>query len=81
MSALFTPFNLGGVVIPNRIGMSALTRNRSSKSVPNEIMKQYHDQRAAGGAGLIVTEGTLITRQGSEWPDAPGIWNQEQIEG
>ncbi|KAJ7746772.1 hypothetical protein DFH07DRAFT_832281 [Mycena maculata] len=45
-------------------GMSALTRNRSSKSVPNEIMKQYHDQRAAGGAGLIVTEGTLITRQG-----------------
>ncbi|KAJ7751552.1 hypothetical protein DFH07DRAFT_745444, partial [Mycena maculata] len=38
--------------------------NRSSKTVPNEIMKQYYDQRAVGGAGLIVTEGTLITRQG-----------------
>jgi 2,4-dienoyl-CoA reductase-like NADH-dependent reductase (Old Yellow Enzyme family) len=45
-------------------GMSALTRNRSSASVPNELMKQYYDQRALGGAGLIVTEGTLITRQG-----------------
>ncbi|KAJ7746766.1 hypothetical protein DFH07DRAFT_588535 [Mycena maculata] len=81
MSALFTPFNLGSVVIPNRIGMSALTRNRSSATIPNEIMRKYYEQRAVGGAGLIVTEGTLITRQGTEWPDAPGIWNKEQIEG
>ncbi|KAJ7780328.1 hypothetical protein DFH07DRAFT_950370 [Mycena maculata] len=81
MSALFTPLKLGGITIPNRLGMSAITRNRSSKTVPNEIMKQYYEQRAVGGAGLIVTEGTLITPQGTEWPDAPGIWNQEQIEG
>jgi 2,4-dienoyl-CoA reductase-like NADH-dependent reductase (Old Yellow Enzyme family) len=47
-----------------RAGMSALTRNRSSANVPNEIMRQYYEQRAAGGAGLIVTEGTLVTRQG-----------------
>ncbi|KAJ7780329.1 flavoprotein NADH-dependent oxidoreductase [Mycena maculata] len=81
MSALFTPFKVGSVTIPNRIGMSALTRNRSSKTVPNQIMKQHYDQRVVGGAALIVTEGTLITRQGTEWPDAPGIWNQEQVEG
>ncbi|KAJ6606263.1 flavoprotein NADH-dependent oxidoreductase [Mycena vulgaris] len=81
MSALFTPLKLGSVTIPNRIGMSALTRNRSSGNVPNELMKQYYDQRALGGAGLIVSEGTLITRQGTEWPNAPGIWNQAQVEG
>ncbi|KAJ7168407.1 flavoprotein NADH-dependent oxidoreductase [Mycena crocata] len=81
MSALFTPLKLGNVTIPNRIGMSALTRNRSSKGVPNEIMKKYYDQRALGGAGLIVSEGVLITRQGSEWPDAPGIWDKSQVEG
>ena len=44
--------------------MSALTRNRSSKTVPNDIMREYYQQRAEGGAGLIVTEGVLITRQG-----------------
>jgi 2,4-dienoyl-CoA reductase-like NADH-dependent reductase (Old Yellow Enzyme family) len=45
--------------------MSALTRNRADVSTtPNEIMKEYYMQRAMGGCGLIVTEGTLITRQG-----------------
>ncbi|KAJ7771916.1 flavoprotein NADH-dependent oxidoreductase [Mycena maculata] len=77
--ALFTPLTLGSITLPNRIGMSALTRNRADVStVPNPLMKEYYLQRAAGGAGLIVTEGTLVTRQGTEWPQAPGIWNEEQ---
>ncbi|KAJ7086297.1 hypothetical protein C8R43DRAFT_1174111 [Mycena crocata] len=81
MPALFTPLKLGNVTIPNRIGMSALTRNRASKDgMPNEIMKKYYDQRALGGAGIIVSEGVLITRQGTEWPDAPGIWSKSQVE-
>ncbi|KAJ6462491.1 hypothetical protein C8R45DRAFT_526837 [Mycena sanguinolenta] len=81
MSALFAPLKLGSITIPNRIGMSALTRNRSTKTVPNEIMLKYYVQRAEGGAGLIVSEGILITRQGSEWPHCPGIWDQAQIDG
>ncbi|KAJ7813904.1 hypothetical protein B0H14DRAFT_3749155 [Mycena olivaceomarginata] len=81
MSALFTPLKLGSTTIPNRIGMSALTRNRSSATVPNEIMLEYYVQRAKGGAGLIASEGVLITRQGSEWPQAPGLWDKAQIEG
>jgi 2,4-dienoyl-CoA reductase-like NADH-dependent reductase (Old Yellow Enzyme family) len=49
--------------------MSALTRNRADVSTtPNEIMKEYYMQRAMGGCGLIVTEGTLITRQGCVCP-------------
>ncbi|KAJ7812636.1 hypothetical protein B0H14DRAFT_1453217 [Mycena olivaceomarginata] len=44
-------------------------------------MLKYYVQRAKGGAGLIVSEGILITRQGTEWPYAPGIWEQAQIEG
>ncbi|KAJ7879080.1 hypothetical protein B0H14DRAFT_2710482 [Mycena olivaceomarginata] len=38
MSALFTPLKVGSTTIPNRIGMAALTRNRSTGTVPNEIM-------------------------------------------
>lgn len=44
--------------------MSALTRNRSTDTVPNQLMREYYTQRAAGGAGLIVSEGVLITPQG-----------------
>lgn len=43
-------------------------------------MKEYYAQRAKdGGAGLILAEGTLITPQGTEWPNAPGIWSDEQV--
>jgi hypothetical protein len=44
--------------------MSALTRDRSTDTVPNALMQEYYVQRARGGAGLIVSEGTLITRVG-----------------
>ncbi|KAJ7151605.1 hypothetical protein C8R46DRAFT_1197937 [Mycena filopes] len=82
MPTLFSPLTLGSITIPNRIGMSALTRNRADVSTtPNEIMKEYYLQRAVGGCGLIVSEGTLVTRQGTEWPQAPGIWNKDQIAG
>ncbi|KAJ7061600.1 hypothetical protein C8F01DRAFT_1286370 [Mycena amicta] len=79
--SLLTPLKIGSVTIVNRVGMSALTRNRSTKTVPNDIMCEYYTQRAEGGAGLIVGEGVLITRQGTEWQAAPGIWEQSQIDG
>ena len=45
--------------------MSAMTRNRSlPTTIPNETNVEYYKQRARGGAGLIVTEGILITQQG-----------------
>lgn len=60
--------------------MSALTRSRSvPTNVPNDINLEYYTQRARGGAGLITTEGTLICQQGTEWQNAPGIWNQDQV--
>jgi 2,4-dienoyl-CoA reductase-like NADH-dependent reductase (Old Yellow Enzyme family) len=57
-----TPLTIGDITIKNRVGMSALTRNRAPHTYPSDLMKEYYVQR--GGAGLIVTEGTLITRQG-----------------
>ncbi|KAK7447375.1 hypothetical protein VKT23_014085 [Stygiomarasmius scandens] len=81
VAALFQPLQLGPITLKNRIFISALTRNRSvPTNVPNEINVEYYEQRA-GSAGLIISEGVLITRQGTEWPWAPGIWSQEQIHG
>ncbi|RDB18145.1 Artemisinic aldehyde Delta(11(13)) reductase [Hypsizygus marmoreus] len=80
-ASLFTPLKIGSIIIRNRITMSALTRNRALKTIPNDVMVEYYRQRAEGGAGLIVTEGTLVSRQGTEWPYAPGIWNKEQVAG
>nr|GAT46855.1 predicted protein [Mycena chlorophos] len=76
---LFKPLRLGSLTLQNRIGMSAMTRNRASGTVPNDLMKEYYVQRTAGGTGLIVTEGILVSPQGSQWPTSPGIWNDEQV--
>jgi len=79
--ALFTPLQVGSITLKNRFVMSALTRNRAANTYPSELMKEYYVQRVQGGVGLIVSEGTLITRQGSEWPHAPGIWDQKHVAG
>ncbi|KKC27041.1 alkene reductase [Sphingomonas sp. SRS2] len=78
MPTLFDPITLGAIDAPNRIIMAPLTRARASRAaVPTPVMAEYYAQRAS--AGLIITEATGISRTGLGWPDAPGIWNDEQV--
>ena len=79
--SLFQPLTLGAIEARNRVLMAPLTRGRSTQpgSIPNDMMKTYYRQRA--GAGLIISEATGISVEGSGWPAAPGIWSDEQVEG
>ncbi|EJD40857.1 FMN-linked oxidoreductase [Auricularia subglabra TFB-10046 SS5] len=78
---LSSPLQLGALSLRNRNVMASLTRNRWDPSgYPMETIAEYYAQRARGGAGLIISEGALITPQASEWPHAPGIWSQEQVQ-
>jgi N-ethylmaleimide reductase len=80
MRGLFDPLDLGALELPNRIVMAPLTRARSCcDAVPTALMAQYYAQRAS--AGLIISEATGISREGLGWPNAPGLWNAEQVEG
>lgn len=77
---LFTPFRLGAIEIPNRIIMAPLTRMRAGTGrVPTALMAEYYAQRAA--AGLIITEATSVSQQGTGCPNAPGIYTDEQAAG
>lgn len=77
---LEAPLELGQLMLRNRTAMASLTRNRSvPTNVPNEANELYYEQRAKGGCGLLLGEGTLVYQQGTEWPHAPGIWNMEQV--
>ncbi|KAI9290781.1 FMN-linked oxidoreductase [Neoconidiobolus thromboides FSU 785] len=67
--------DLKGLKLKNRVLLSSMTRNRGI--VPNDTNIDFYTQRASGG--LILTEGILIEPQGTEWPEAPGIWSKEQI--
>ncbi|MET4729060.1 N-ethylmaleimide reductase [Lysobacter enzymogenes] len=77
---LFTPHRIGRLDLPNRIVMPPMTRSRAGRGeVATELMAQYYAQRA--GAGLIVSEGTQISRQGQGYAWTPGIHTPEQIAG
>jgi N-ethylmaleimide reductase len=79
---LFTPLNLHGRVLRNRIVMAPLTRNRAihGTDVPQPLNAEYYAQRA-GDAGLIISEATQIspTAKGYAW--TPGIYSKEQVAG
>lgn len=80
MSNLFDPLSFGAIALPNRIIMAPLTRARSNReAVPNSLMAEYYAQRAT--AGLLITEATGISREGLGWPNAPGLWNEAQVQG
>ena len=80
MSNLIEPIQVGELNLPNRIVMSPLTRCRASTGrVANALMAEYYAQRAS--AGLILSEATSVSPQGVGYPDTPGIWSDEQVEG
>jgi N-ethylmaleimide reductase len=77
---LFTPAQLGRYLLPSRIIMSPMTRNRADRDgVPTPIMATYYSQRAT--AAMIITEAAPVSAQAVGYPHTPGIYSAEQIEG
>ena len=62
LDALFQPFSLKGLSLPNRIVMAPMTRSFSPEGVPGADVAEYYRKRAAGGVGLILSEGTVVER-------------------
>src|SRR5215831_11267430 len=80
MATLLAPLTLGDWRLPNRVVLAPLTRTRASAGrVPNALMAEYYRQRAS--AGLMLSEATSVTPMGVGYPDTPGIWSREQVEG
>ncbi|WP_372597498.1 alkene reductase [Amphritea sp.] len=80
MPTLSDPVILGDLTLKNRVVMSPLTRCRADEGrVPNRLMAEYYAQRSS--AGLILSEATSVTPMGVGYPDTPGIWSAEQVEG
>ncbi len=78
---LFSPYQLAGLTLTNRIVMAPMTRSRASQpgDVPNDLMATYYAQRAT--AGLIISEATQVSLQGMGYAKTPGIYTPEHIAG
>jgi N-ethylmaleimide reductase len=77
---LFQAYTLQDLKLQNRIVMPPMTRSRAATGeVATPLMAEYYGQRAS--AGLIISEGTQISRQGQGYAWTPGIYTPAQIEG
>ncbi len=63
---LWTPLQLGPVTARNRIVFSAHLTNYARDGKPTEQHAAYYEARAAGGAGLIITE--EHSTHATDWP-------------
>ena len=63
---LFAPLRIGPITAPNRIVFAAHLTNYAEDGLPTEQHAAYYEARAAGGAGLIVTE--EHSTHPTDWP-------------
>jgi 2,4-dienoyl-CoA reductase-like NADH-dependent reductase (Old Yellow Enzyme family) len=60
LAPLFKTLALGSLTLPNRLVMAPMTREFAPGGVLGPDAPVYYARRAAGGVGLIITEGTAI---------------------
>ena len=80
-SLLFSPIQLAGVSIPNRVFVSPMCQYSSEDGFSNDWHLVHLGSRAAGGAGLVFTEAAAILPEGRITPQDLGLWKDDHITG
>lgn len=83
MASLWSPMQLNGHTIPNRVVMAPTVKfclHDGSGYVPAELVEHYR-LRARSGTGLIIVEATAPTPGGKVHDKALGIWDDSTIDG
>lgn len=60
LTTLFEPTVVAGLCLPSSFVMAPMTRSHSPSGIPTADNAAYYRRRAAGGVGLIVTEGVYV---------------------
>lgn len=85
MSALFEPYRLRELTIPNRVWMPPMCQYSAAPEgpgagTPNDWHFAHYAARATGGTGLIIVEATAVSPEGRISPYDLGLWNDTQVE-
>ena len=72
---LFTPIQLGGVTLPNRIVVSPMCQYSADDGCMNDWHLIHLGHLAYSGAGLLMVEATHVTREGRITHGCTGLYN------
>ena len=76
---MFTPLRLRDLELPNRVVVSPMDMYSAVDGMPNDFHLVHLGTRALGGAGLIFTEMTCVTREGRISPGCTGMYLPEHV--
>jgi anthraniloyl-CoA monooxygenase len=74
---MFVPFALRSLELRNRIVVSPMAMYSAVDGTPNDFHLVHLGTRALGGAGLVFTEMTCVTRDGRISPGCTGMYSDE----
>jgi 2,4-dienoyl-CoA reductase-like NADH-dependent reductase (Old Yellow Enzyme family) len=82
VTELFQPLTVRSLTVRNRFAMAPMTRRASPDGVPGANVAEYYRRRAAGGVGLIITEGVRLPRPDAGWPSSiPTLAGDDVLDG
>jgi 2,4-dienoyl-CoA reductase-like NADH-dependent reductase (Old Yellow Enzyme family) len=73
---LFTPIQLGGITLPNRIVVSPMCQYQADDGCMNDWHLVHLGHLSYGGAGLMMIEATHVTREGRITHGCAGIYSE-----
>ena len=76
---MFTPFKLRDMVLANRIVVSPMCQYSAEDGTVNEWHLVHIGSRAIGGAGLVFTEMTDVSREARISPGCAGMYKDEHV--
>ena len=76
---MFTPFRLRDLVLANRVVVSPMCQYSAEDGTPGDWHLVHLGSRAIGGAGLVMTEMTDVTREGRISPGCTGMYKPEHV--
>lgn len=80
-AALMLPLQCNGLRLRNRVVMAPMTREQAPNGIPTDAMAKYYGRRAAGGAGLILTEGSPPNLSGCFGMSVPRMFGDDALDG
>jgi len=76
---LFTPYRLRDMVLDNRVVVSPMCQYSAEDGTVDDWHLVHLGSRAIGGAGLVITEMTDVSRDGRISPGCAGMYQPEHV--
>src|SRR4051812_1532295 len=76
---MFTPFPLRAMTLTNRVVVSPMGMYSATDGTPNDFHLAHYGSFALGGAGLVFTETTHVSRESRITPGCCGLYKPEHV--